>query len=75
MPGFKLVSDYQAKGDQPAAIARLAEWIGSGRPHTTLLGVTGSGKTFTVASVIERLQRRLPSVTFRARPPCVSSHR
>jgi excinuclease ABC subunit B len=57
MPGFKLVSDYQAKGDQPAAIARLAEWIGSGRPHTTLLGVTGSGKTFTVASVVERLQR------------------
>ena len=57
MPPFRLVSDYAAKGDQPAAISRLTDWIGAGRPHTALLGVTGSGKTFTVASVIERLQR------------------
>ena len=57
MPPFRLVSDYTPKGDQPRAIERLADWVGGSRPHTTLLGVTGSGKTFTVASVIERLQR------------------
>ena len=57
MPPFRLVSDYTPKGDQPRAIERLADWVGASRPHTTLLGVTGSGKTFTVASVIERLQR------------------
>ncbi len=57
MPPFRLVSDYVARGDQPGAIATLAETLGGGRPHAVLLGVTGSGKTFTVASVIERLQR------------------
>ncbi|HEY7139179.1 MAG TPA: excinuclease ABC subunit UvrB [Methylomirabilota bacterium] len=57
MPPFRLVSDYAAKGDQPAAIGRLADWLAAGRSHVALLGVTGSGKTFTVASVIERLQR------------------
>src|SRR5262245_11108024 len=57
MPPFRLVSDYAAKGDQPGAIGRLVDWLGAGRPHVSLLGVTGSGKTFTVASVIERLQR------------------
>jgi excinuclease ABC subunit B len=57
MPPFRLVSDYAPKGDQPGAIGRLADWLAAGRTHATLLGVTGSGKTFTVASVIERLQR------------------
>ena len=57
MPPFRLVSDYLAKGDQPGAIGRLTDWLAAGRPHVALLGVTGSGKTFTVASVIERLQR------------------
>ena len=57
MPPFRLVSDYVARGDQPAAIGRLAEWLGAGRRQAVLLGVTGSGKTFTVASAIERLQR------------------
>jgi excinuclease ABC subunit B len=57
VPSFRLVSDYAPKGDQPAAIGRLIDWLASGRPHVTLLGVTGSGKTFTVASVVERLQR------------------
>jgi excinuclease ABC subunit B len=57
MPPFRLVSDYSAKGDQPRAIGQLADWLAAGRPHVALLGVTGSGKTFTVASVIERLQR------------------
>jgi excinuclease ABC subunit B len=54
---FRLVSDYTAKGDQPRAIGQLCDWLTGGRVHTALLGVTGSGKTFTVASIIERLQR------------------
>jgi excinuclease ABC subunit B len=57
MPPFRLVSDYAPKGDQPRAIGHLADWLAAGRAHSVLLGVTGSGKTFTVASVIERLQR------------------
>jgi excinuclease ABC subunit B len=54
---FQLVTDYQPSGDQPAAIAALAEGINDGLLHQTLLGVTGSGKTFTVASLIAELQR------------------
>ena len=54
---FKLVSDYAPTGDQPEAIAQLIDSIESGARHTTLLGVTGSGKTFTVANVINKLQR------------------
>jgi excinuclease ABC subunit B len=57
MPPFRLVSDYTPKGDQPRAIRELARWIPAGRPDVVLLGVTGSGKTFTVASVIEQVQR------------------
>jgi excinuclease ABC subunit B len=57
VPPFRLVSDYAAKGDQPGAVGRLTDWLAAGRPHAVLLGVTGSGKTFTVASVIEQLQR------------------
>jgi len=49
---FELVAPYQPAGDQPQAIAKLTEGILSGAPHQTLLGVTGSGKTFTVANVI-----------------------
>jgi len=56
-PAFDLVSDYAASGDQPEAIARLCEGIESGLAHQTLLGVTGSGKTFTIANVIAREQR------------------
>ena len=52
-----LTSDYAPAGDQPEAIAALIENLGSGLKHQTLLGVTGSGKTFTIANVIERLQR------------------
>ena len=51
------MSDYAPTGDQPEAIAQLVESIESGARHTTLLGVTGSGKTFTVANVINKLQR------------------
>jgi len=57
MNAFRLVADYTPRGDQPRAIGELADWIGAGRGHTVLLGVTGSGKTFTVASVIQALQR------------------
>ena len=54
---FELVSDYRPMGDQPEAIAQLTEGVLSGVPAQTLLGVTGSGKTFTMANVIEKLQR------------------
>ncbi len=57
MPPFRLVSDYVARGDQPRAIAGLVEHLRGGRGHTVLLGVTGSGKTFSIASVIEAVQR------------------
>src|SRR2546425_126152 len=52
---FELVAPYQPAGDQPQAIARLTETILSGAEHQTLLGVTGSGKTFTIASVIKNV--------------------
>ena len=54
---FKLVADYEPAGDQPDAIAKLVEGLESGLAHQTLLGVTGSGKTYSAASVIERVQR------------------
>ncbi len=54
---FKLVSGYAPRGDQPEAIAHLTSAIRSGSQHNTLLGVTGSGKTFTVANVIAELNR------------------
>ena len=54
---FKLVTGYQPSGDQPQAIAELKEGINAGLMHQTLLGVTGSGKTFTMANVIADLQR------------------
>ncbi len=54
---FRLVTDLKPTGDQPAAIERLAEGLAAGAPHSVLLGVTGSGKTFTIANVIERVQR------------------
>jgi len=54
---FRLVSDFQPAGDQPAAIDALAEGLARGDAHQTLLGVTGSGKTFTMACVVERLNR------------------
>jgi len=52
---FKLSSDYQPRGDQPQAIAQLTEGIAAGDKHQVLLGVTGSGKTFTMAKVIEKM--------------------
>ena len=57
MEGFKLVSNYQPTGDQPQAIDALVNSINSGNKEQTLLGVTGSGKTFTMANVIAKLNR------------------
>ena len=54
---FQIVSPYQPAGDQPQAIKRLVEGFESGLAHQTLLGVTGSGKTFTIANVIEAVQK------------------
>ncbi|VEU55849.1 excinuclease ABC subunit UvrB [Metamycoplasma orale] len=54
---FKLVSKYKPAGDQPKAIEQLVEGLKENKEHQVLLGVTGSGKTFTVANVIERMQR------------------
>ena len=57
MGQFRLESPFKPAGDQPAAIADLVRGLKEGRPHQVLLGVTGSGKTFTAASVIEAVQR------------------
>lgn len=57
MAEFKIVSDYKLCGDQPEAVDRLVNGLNRGYGHQTLLGVTGSGKTFTMANVIERVQR------------------
>ncbi len=54
---FELKADYEPAGDQPAAIAALVDGIESGLAHQTLLGVTGSGKTYSVANVIQKIQR------------------
>ena len=57
MPDFKLTADYQPTGDQPEAIAQLTEGVLNGTPAQTLLGVTGSGKTFTIANVIRNVNK------------------
>jgi len=54
---FELVSDYQPAGDQPNAIRQLVDGLSNGEAYQTLLGVTGSGKTFTMANVIQQVQR------------------
>ncbi len=57
MSGFKVVSDFDPKGDQPQAIKKIAKNLNDGLLNQTLLGVTGSGKTYTIAKVIEETQR------------------
>lgn len=57
MDKFKIISDYKTTGDQPEAVEKLSRGILSGQKKQTLLGVTGSGKTFTMANVIERVQK------------------
>jgi excinuclease ABC subunit B len=57
MPKFELVSEYEPMGDQPDAIAKLVEGMESGQRYQTLLGATGTGKTYTIANVIQQTQR------------------
>lgn len=57
MSGFELVSNYKPLGDQPKAIKSLVDGLNKGLKHQTLLGITGSGKTFTIANVIEKVQK------------------
>ena len=57
MEYFKLVSDYKPTGDQPRAIEELSEGVLMGNKFQTLLGVTGSGKTFTMANIIEKVNK------------------
>ncbi|MFH0936823.1 MAG: excinuclease ABC subunit UvrB [Candidatus Daviesbacteria bacterium] len=57
MPKFQIVSDFQPTGDQPQAIKKLSDGILKGKEHQVLLGVTGSGKTFTMAQVIQKVQK------------------
>ncbi len=57
MPEFKVISEYTPSGDQPEAIEALARGLGLGFEEQTLLGVTGSGKTYTMAKIIEKIQR------------------
>ena len=54
---FKLVSKYKPSGDQPEAISKLVEGINSGKKEQVLLGATGTGKTFTIANVIEKVNK------------------
>ena len=57
MPEFKVISDYKLMGDQPQAVEKLVNGIKAGKKHQTLMGVTGSGKTFTMANIIEKVQK------------------
>lgn len=57
MAEFKIVSDYKLMGDQPQAVEKLVQGIKDGKKHQTLMGVTGSGKTFTMANIIEQVQK------------------
>jgi excinuclease ABC subunit B len=57
MAKFEIISEFKPTGDQPEAIRQLVEGINDGEPYQTLLGVTGSGKTFTIANLVEQVQR------------------
>ena len=57
MPDFRIQSDFKATGDQPQAVDALVDGLGRGQRNQTLMGVTGSGKTFTMANIVERVQR------------------
>lgn len=57
MGKFKIHSDYKLMGDQPQAVDKIAQGILDGKRAQTLMGVTGSGKTFTMANIIERVQK------------------
>ena len=57
VPDFQIVSDFQPSGDQPQAIDKIVANINTGKRHQSLMGVTGSGKTFSMACVVEKVQR------------------
>ena len=57
MPPFEIKSEFRPAGDQPTAIEELTAAVGGGAQYATLLGATGTGKTFTIAHVVEQLQR------------------
>ncbi|MDX1778498.1 MAG: DEAD/DEAH box helicase family protein, partial [Thermodesulfobacteriota bacterium] len=57
MPPFQIVTNFTPQGDQPQAIEKLSEGVVGGEKHQVLLGVTGSGKTFSMAHVVERVQK------------------
>ena len=57
MPDFELVSDFRMTGDQPDAVQKLVEGLNNSETQQTLLGVTGSGKTFTMANIVQEVQR------------------
>src|SRR5260221_8293921 len=57
MPKFQIVSDFKPTGDQPQAIEQLSQGVKRGEKHQVLLGVTGSGKTFSICNVIENVQK------------------
>jgi excinuclease ABC subunit B len=57
VPSFRIVSDFTPAGDQPLAIEQLVQGVNAGEPHLTLLGATGTGKTFTIAHVVAQVQR------------------
>ena len=57
MPPFRIQSEFRPAGDQPKAIEQLSAAVEAGEPHVTLLGATGTGKTFTIAHVVEQVQR------------------
>ena len=64
MPPFEVVSDFDPAGDQPEAISALAKGLRSGKRHQTLLGITGSGKSFTIANVIAEVTVMVASREF-----------
>ena len=62
---FKLHSDYQPAGDQPQAISELLKGLRSEQRNQILLGITGSGKTFTMAQIINKMKRPIPICVFK----------
>ena len=66
--GFQIAKLYEPAGDQPAAIANLIDGLRAGLARQTLLGVTGSGKTFTIANVIEAMQRSADAIGLGGQP-------
>ena len=68
MPEFRVVSDFKPTGDQPQAIEQLVEGLGHGYQHQTLLGATGTGKTYSIAKVVEQVQRPTLVITRRFGP-------